>query len=67
MRSASLVREDSLFYFLLIGNFPLPELLPSDRQLVHHEYNLHRCANDQRLLEIPSSCRRIADDNLTKY
>ena len=39
------------------------KLLPSDRQLVHHECYLHRCASDQRLLEIPSSCRRIADDN----
>ena len=39
------------------------KLLPSDRQLVHHEFILHRCASDQRLLEIPASCHRISDDN----
>ena len=43
------------------------KLLPSDRQLVHHEFNLHRCASDQRLLEIPASCHRISDDNLAQF
>lgn len=45
------------------GSFPQNKLLPSDRQLVHHECYLHRCASDQRLLEIPASCRRITGDN----
>jgi len=44
-------------------SFPQFKLLPSDRQLVHHECYLHRGGSDPRLLEIPSSCRRIPDDN----
>ena len=45
------------------SSFLLSELLPSDRQLVHHGFKLHRCASDQRLLEIPASCHRISGDN----
>jgi len=41
------------------------ELLPSDRRLVHNGGLFHRCGYDQRLLEIPSSCCRIADNNPT--
>ena len=46
-----------------IHSFPQLKLLPSDGQLVHHGSKLHRCASDQRLLEIPASCHRISDDN----
>jgi len=40
---------------------------PSDRQLVHLESKLHRCASDQRLLEIPASCLRVTEDNPLIY
>ena len=52
-----------MFKFYFCSSFPQVKLLPSDRQLVHHECYLHRCASDQRLLEIPSSCCRVSGNN----
>ncbi len=52
-----------LLLFNSLSSFHQSELLPSDRQLVHHECMLHRCVADQRLLEIPSSCHRVSGDN----
>ena len=47
-------------------DFPPSELLPSDRQLVHHGLIVHRCVTNQRLLEIPSSCSRVTGNNPVK-
>jgi len=52
-----------LVLVLISGDFPQTELLPSDRQLVHHGSVVHRCVTNQRLLEIPSSCCRVTGNN----
>lgn len=55
-----------LLKVLFCGDFPQTELRPSDRQLVHHGFILHRCGTNQRLLEIPSSCCRVTGNNPSK-
>ena len=46
------------------SNFLQFKLLPSGRQLVHHEVCSFTVApSDQRLLGIPASCHRVSGDN----